>query len=341
MKIPSKKTAGAASSSRGFTLVELLVVIAIIGILIALLLPAIQAARESARRAQCVNHSKQIVLSLQTYESTHGRVPKNYRPSGTTWNLSNYITVGWMQGILPQIEESALHGRIDPKLPSLTATNLEVARTPIQTFLCPSDATNGGGLLARRSDYYDPSNFRAYDSNPLAITNYKACSGSNWGWGDYPGNFSIAGKNAHDTNGLLRCNGLICSNSFDTPPTPDLSDAEANRTKFRQIEDGLSHTFAIGECIPNYTAWSWWFGNNSSTATCAIPLNTQTRTPPLDDSRSPTEWSRNMSFNSFHPGGANFGNCDGSVSFVTDEIDIKVYRGLATISGGEIAAVTQ
>jgi prepilin-type N-terminal cleavage/methylation domain-containing protein len=325
----------------GFTLVELLVVIAIIGILIALLLPAIQAARESARRAQCVNNVKQIVLSLNTYESTHKRVRKNFRPSGTTWNLTDYITVGWMQGILPYVEESALHDRIDPKLPSLTGTNLEVARTPIQTFLCPTDATNGNGLLGRRSDYIEPSNFRAYDANQLAVSNYKACSGSNWAWGDYPGIFSISGKNKHDTNGLLKCNGLICSNSFDTPPTPDVSAAEANRTKFRQVEDGLSHSFAIGECIPSFSAWCWWFGNNSSTATCAIPLNTQTRMPPLDDNRSPVEWARNMSFNSLHPGGSNFGNCDGSVTFVTDEIDVKVYRALATISGGELTSVSQ
>jgi prepilin-type processing-associated H-X9-DG protein/prepilin-type N-terminal cleavage/methylation domain-containing protein len=327
---------GKVRAATAFTLVELLVVIAIIGVLVALLLPAIQAAREAARRTQCVSQAKQLVLGIHSYESAHKAVPKNLRPSGTTWDLNTYITIGWIQGVLPYIEQQALYSRIDRELPSLINQNLEVARTPIPILLCPSDATNEGGLLPRRSDYQDPSNFRAYDSNPLAVTNYKACSGSNWAWGDFPGNFSIAGKNANDTHGLLRCNGLICSNSIETTPTPDLSICDANRTRFRQVEDGLSNTFAVGEAIPSYSAWNWWFGNNSSTSTCAIPLNTQTHMPPLEDNRSPFEWSRNMSFDSFHPGGANFAMCDGSVKFVTDEIDYSAYKALATISGGEI-----
>lgn len=323
----------------GFTLVELLVVIAIIGVLVALLLPAVQAAREAARRTQCVSSSKQLALALHSYESAHGAVPENFRPSGRTYE-SDYITVGWMQGILPYIEQQALFNRIDRKLPSLSGANLEVARTPIPVLLCPSDSTNNGGLLTRRSDYHSFSNLRKFDGDPLAVTNYKASCGSNWGWGEFAGHFSTAGKNAHDTNGLLRCNGLICSNSFNEPPTPDLAVAEDNRTKYRQIEDGLSNTFAIGEAIPSFTAWNWWFCNNASMATCAVPLNTQTRLPPVDAAlSSATEWVRTMSFNSFHPGGANFAMCDGSVTFITDEIDYTAYKALATISGGEVISL--
>jgi prepilin-type N-terminal cleavage/methylation domain-containing protein len=140
----------------GFTLVELLVVIAIIGVLVALLLPAVQAAREAARRTQCVNSSKQIALAIHNYESANGAVPENFRPSGTTFE-SDYVTIGWMQGILPYIEQQALFSRIDRKLPSLTGVNLEVARTPIAALLCPSDSTNNGGLMTRRSDYHNPS----------------------------------------------------------------------------------------------------------------------------------------------------------------------------------------
>ena len=321
----------------GFTLVELLVVIAIIGVLVALLLPAVQAAREAARRTQCVNSSKQIALALHNYESAKGAVPENFRPSGTTFE-SDYVTVGWMQGILPYIEQQALFSRIDRKLPSLTGINLEVARTPIAALLCPSDSTNNGGLMTRRSDYHSFSNLRAFDGDPLAVTNYKVSCGSNWNWGDYPGLFSTGGKNAHDADGLRKCNGLICSNSYDFPPTADLALADSNRTRYRQIEDGLSNTFAIGEAIPSYTAWNWWYCNNASMATCAVPLNTQTRIPPTDASlSSATEWTRTMSFNSLHPGGGNFAMCDGSVTFVTDEIDIAIYRELATISGGELA----
>jgi prepilin-type N-terminal cleavage/methylation domain-containing protein/prepilin-type processing-associated H-X9-DG protein len=339
---PRASSSRTATRSRGgFTLVELLVVIAIIGVLVALLLPAVQAAREAARRTQCVNNSKQLALSLHSYESAHGAVPENFRPSGRTFE-SDYITIGWMQGVLPYIEQQSLFSRINRKLPSLSGTNLEVARTPIPALLCPSDTTNDGGLLARRSDYHSFSNLRAFNGDSLAVTNYKVCSGSNWGWGDYPGNFSVGGKNAHDTNGLLRCNGLICSNSFNEPPTADVAAAEDNRTKYRQIEDGLSNTFAIGEAIPSFTAWNWWFCNNASMATCAIPLNTQTRIPPTDALlSSATEWARTMSFNSLHVGGANFAMCDGSVTFVTDEIDYGIYRALATISAGELAVLSK
>jgi prepilin-type N-terminal cleavage/methylation domain-containing protein/prepilin-type processing-associated H-X9-DG protein len=322
----------------GFTLVELLVVIAIIGVLVALLLPAVQAAREAARRTQCVNSSKQLALALQNYESANGAVPENFRPSGRTFE-SDYVTIGWMQGVLPYIEQQTLFSRIDRKLPSLTGVNLEIARTPIPALLCPSDSTNNGGLMTRRSDYHSFSNLRGFDGDSLAVTNYKVSSGSNWNWGDYPGNFSTAGKNAHDANGLLKCNGLICSNSFNEPPTPDPAVAEDNRTKYRQIEDGLSNTFAIGEAIPSFTAWNWWYCNNASMATCAVPLNTQTRNPPVDALlSSATQWAYTMSFNSAHPGGGNFAMCDGSVTFVTDEIDVGIYRTLATISGGEIAS---
>jgi prepilin-type N-terminal cleavage/methylation domain-containing protein/prepilin-type processing-associated H-X9-DG protein len=328
-----------ARRQRGFTLVELLVVIAIIGVLVALLLPAVQAAREAARRTQCVNSSKQLALAIHNYESAKGAVPENLRPSGRTYE-SDYVTIGWMQGILPYIEQQSLYSRIDRKLPSLTGVNLEVARTPIAALLCPSDTTNDGGLLTRRSDYHSFSDLRKFDGDPLAVTNYKVSSGSNWSAGDYPGIFSTAGKNAHDANGLLRCNGLICSNSFDVGLPVDPALAEDNRTKYRQIEDGLSNTFAIGEAIPSFTSWNWWYCNNASVATCAIPLNTQTRMPnQYDNIPLGQRWAYEMQFNSFHPGGGNFAMCDGSVTFVTDEIDIAIYRELATISGGEIASL--
>jgi prepilin-type N-terminal cleavage/methylation domain-containing protein/prepilin-type processing-associated H-X9-DG protein len=339
--VRESETRKSAQRRGGFTLVELLVVIAIIGVLVALLLPAVQAAREAARRTQCVNSSKQIALALHNYESANGAVPENFRPSGTTFE-SDYVTIGWMQGILPYIEQQALFSRINRKLPSLTGVNLEVARTPIAALLCPSDTTNNSGLLTRRSDYHSFSNLRGFDGDPLAVTNYKVSSGSNWDWGLFRVYFSTGGKNAHDADGLRKCNGLICSNSFEVTPTPDLAVAEANRTKYRQIEDGLSNTFAIGEAIPSFTAWNWWFCNNASMATCAIPVNTQTRNPPTDASlSSATDWAFTMSFNSFHPGGANFAMCDGSVTFVTDEIDFVAYRELATISAGEIASLNK
>jgi prepilin-type processing-associated H-X9-DG protein len=279
---------------------------------------------------------RQLALAIHNYESANGEVPENVRPSGNTFDLNAYITIGWMQGILPHAEQGALFARINPKTPSLIGQNLEVAKTVVAGFLCPSDFTNEGGLMARRSDYY--ASGANYETKPLAVTNYKACSGSNWAWGDFAGVMTDGGKNAKKTNGLIECNGLICSNSFGAGPSV-LADAAANRTSFRQIEDGLSQTFALGEAIPAFTPWNWWFGNNTAVALCTSPFNKQMLLPnPLWDFGV---WSEAFGFNSYHVGGGNMAMCDGAVTFLSDNIDLTAYRNLATISAGEVASLPQ
>jgi prepilin-type processing-associated H-X9-DG protein len=130
---------------------------------------------------------------------------------------------------------------------------------------------------------------------------------------------------------------LICSNTFGAAPSV-LADAKANRTKFKQIEDGLSNTFAVGEAIPAFTQWNWWFGNNTAVAECAGPMNKQLLLPdPLADFDF---WPEAFGFNSYHPGGGNMAMCDGSVAFVLDNLALDVYRNLATVSAGEVASIT-
>jgi prepilin-type N-terminal cleavage/methylation domain-containing protein len=308
-----------------FTLVELLVVIAIIGILVALLLPAVQAAREAARRMQCSNNTKQISLSLHNYHDVYNKLPINYRPSGTTFQ-ANYSTWSWMQGILPFIEQAPLYGQLTPATPMRDANNLRVSETVIRTFLCPSDGLNQNGLMNNRSDVQPTTVIKA-------VTNYKACCGSNWDWAPFI-NRPATGRWPNDGNGLIHCNGIICSNSYNVPPS-NASEVQRNLTPFGAITDGLSNTFALGEAIPAWSQWTWWYCNNASVSTCAIPLNYRRGMEEL--TRFVTNWNRNWGFYSLHPGGATFGLCDGSVTFVSDTIDLTVYRNLATISGGETA----
>ncbi|MGQ9576184.1 MAG: DUF1559 domain-containing protein, partial [Thermoguttaceae bacterium] len=295
--------------------------------LIALLLPAVQAAREAARRSHCANNIKQITLAMHSYEDAAKSLPINYRPSGTTFQ-TDYSTYSWMQGILPYIEQDPTFKRLRPAMPIYEPGNDAASKQVIGTFLCPSDGMNQSGLMDNRSDL--PANVRV-----RAISNYKACCGSNWAWAPFV-NTSPRGRWANDGNGLIHCNGVICSNSYGVPPS-DPNVVRANLTRLAEIKDGTSNTFALGEAVPAWCAWTWWFCNNATTATCAIPLNYRLGVDEL--SQYIWNWNRNFGFYSLHPGGGQFSLCDASVRFINDNVDLTVYRCIATINAQELVQV--
>ena len=319
-----------------FTLVELLVVIAIIGILVGLLLPAVQAAREAARRMQCSNNVKQLGLAFHNYESATKGLPINYATRGRLGFPNDGPGIAnsgrsWMQMILPYIEQTNLYSNIDftvglqPKTSAPTTPvgkNRLVAQTVVRAFLCPSDDSNNDGILTSRSDLNETN----APADAWAVTNYKACAGTNWDWGVFRWNNSgvtgVGGKNAGQNDGLNLCNGVICSNQtgFNSP------------TRMRDITDGTSNTYVIGEAMAGWSQWNWWYNPNAVTATCAIPLNRVLRV-----ARNIGNWPDNYAFASRHTGGGQFGLGDGSVRFVSDNIDTVTYRAFATISSGEVA----
>ena len=297
---------------RGFTLIELLVVIAVISLLVALLLPAVQNAREAARRMQCRGHLKQIGLALHNYHGAHRMFPINYGQG--EYNETNR-GVSWLQMLLPYIDQRPLYGNIRFGEPANQAENLAVSQTVVPVFLCPSDS-HGNGVMPNRRNA----------DGPRAVTNYKASLGSNWNWGRYGPVVSTSGRNANDPDGLEHCNGLICRNG-----AIDASSHGLFTTRLRDVRDGTSTTFAAGESVPEWSWHTWWFSFNASTATCAIPLNSwYFPEDSLDD------WWNNYGFLSRHPQGANFGMVDGSVRFVSENISIRVYHQLGTIQGGEV-----
>jgi prepilin-type N-terminal cleavage/methylation domain-containing protein len=314
----------------GFTLIELLVVIAIIAILIALLLPAVQQASEAARRTQCKNNMKQIGLALHNYLDVHQAFPMSYSIDGIFTNLGKGRS--WIVGILPYFDQGPLYNTIDmsaPLAPTATSPtptpyspNTIAAMSVLTALLCPSDSSYGAGKL----------NGRANLSNDFwGVTSYKAVAGNNWGSSSataYNGvtynwiRTHATGRNSPSNNGLDAGNGWMCRNNRAGGPFV---------TRIRDFSDGTSNTLMVGEALPGrVTHTTWWFFNHT-TATCAIPLNFYNKI-----NITAGDWPNNYSFASAHVGGGHFLMGDGTVRFVSENIDMNTYWNLATIDGKEI-----
>ena len=297
-----------SANRRGFTLIELLVVIGIIAILIALLLPAAQQVREAARRMQCTSHMKQITLAMHNYHDVHGAFPMNTSFTHDIGPLSR--SRSWMQGILPYIEQTAIYESIDQD--ESIQFNRAIAEMRVALYCCPTDTHDG--TYAYRADV--PEEWL------LGVTNYKACAGGNWGVGTYI--FEANGGRFHgSTDGCEEGDGLI----FECRHRPIT-------TRLRDVTDGTSQTFALGETVVDWTKWAWWYSNNAVTGTCGIPLNHRGESTvpglPSDD------WTHAYGFASRHTGGGNFALVDGSVRFISENIDHFMYRDYASIQGGEV-----
>jgi prepilin-type N-terminal cleavage/methylation domain-containing protein/prepilin-type processing-associated H-X9-DG protein len=326
--------------SRGFTLVELLVVIAIIGVLVALLLPAVQTARESARRMQCANLLKQIMLACQNYESTAKRFPLNYASAGTTsqafFGGNGTVQCSWMAMILPYMEQKNLYDRVNWNIGLKDASgaptaNVLVAQQPVMSYVCPSAAAKKVYNL-REYPLRWPDPFGSFGA-----TCYKSCLGSDWNWGAY------ANPMGGVPHGLDGGNGFIVrEESLGTPGNMVLTECT-----YRRITDGTSNTIGVGESLPDLVAASFWYGGNCVIATTAIPMNRQiqrfndskaTGVPFWGDGTNYTlywEWNEGYGYNSRHPGGCQFAFVDGSVKMLPLNINMATYRALGTVDGGE------
>ena len=337
----------------GVTLVGVLVVIAVIGFLLCLLIPAVQHAREAARRMQCINNLKQLSLAANNYHFSNNCFPYNYGSTASLTSAGTATCRSWIVANIPYMEQSGICLCSTTNL--LVATLDTIASGPGKVveiaYLCPSDLGSRPGISTAAADFNFP-----YGSP--AITNYKACSGSNWGTNDYPSsvaygsikpfwnsipangcnagsygftNSTTAGRNAGSTDGFEHGNGVICRN---------WTNLEKNVVGIKDIRDGTSNTFFAGEAVASWNLWNWWYWPNCVTATCAIDLNWPQKRPDAgsvspDGSTAPGDQYQVSGFHSKHPGGANFAYCDGSVAFISDAIDRAVYRALATVSGKE------
>jgi len=293
------KISGTKTHKNGFTLIELLVVIAIIAILVSLLLPAVQQAREAARRSACKNQLKQIGLALHNYHDIHNTLPPGTVFKAGEANASNVATWGWSAFLLPLLEQSALydqlgvgHSTLDEVLQD--ATRQRLTQQPLSVFRCPSDV---GPQLNNRRSFNTP--YSAYFNSGSAIlgtSNYIAVAGTRW---TLPQQWLT---NQRDPWGAFW---------------------GASKVKFSSITDGLSQTVLIGErdwvCragvwagVRNYNG-NGNVGNQASLGLVDVKIND----PTLDANSNPL---CEGGFSSRHASGAHFVLGDGSVRFVSENI---------------------
>jgi prepilin-type N-terminal cleavage/methylation domain-containing protein/prepilin-type processing-associated H-X9-DG protein len=302
---------------RAFTLVELLVVIAIIGILVALLLPAVQAAREAARRMQCLNNLKQIGLAMHNYHDTKQTLPFACGYTAQTGT--------WVAFLHPFMEQQNLYNAFNFNLKLVDSANAPAVKTIVPTYICPSDGNAGQALVGGRiQPYHNPPN-----------------SMGTW----YVVSMGPCRDGTSDTNSCVFCPAspkapsYCCQGSDYGSSGPEgNSPGLFGRTwrtcyTFGEVPDGLSNTILCGETIPKHCTYNGAYNQNFPMAGTTIPINTMDQTNDGVDSL----WWRGCGFKSKHSGGANFVLGDGSVQFFSENIDYKLFNGLGTRAGGEVS----
>lgn len=317
---------------KAFTLVELLVVIAIIGILIALLLPAVQAARVAARRTQCRNQLKQIGIALHNYHSARKVLPGGAAYDGDA--VSRWLPGGnWVILAMPYMEERGIYDSIDHKARLMDVVNRNAVKQVVNGLICPADPDASQPLLKGR-------NFGAGHPSPDVQPGlwYAGCTGPT-----HDGNLMTDGcpycPDRTPSNSNFCCQGF----NIGTWGSPNGSIAQHSFAgmfgrcpkgiRFQKVSDGLSHTLMVGESLPTECLLLSLYTQNFPVTGTLIPLNTFVTMGPT------ATFQQACGFKSRHPGGVHFAMGDGSVHFVEENINFRIYNNLGSRAGNEAVAL--
>jgi prepilin-type N-terminal cleavage/methylation domain-containing protein/prepilin-type processing-associated H-X9-DG protein len=330
--------------TRAFTLIELLVVIAIIGVLIALLLPAVQAAREAARRMQCTNNLKQIGLGLHNYEGANGVLPPQHVLSGFGNTVLWWGSWGPGPRILPYMEQGPVFDSINFSLPYTSPVNTTAAGLTVSVLLCPSEpkqqvATHGFGLAGVSSygfcmgDWYVWGGFSSQFNRSAFTTN----ASRRWAEFSDGSSHTLLASEVKTYQPYLRdCGGLSLIKDPNNIPDPSAGPLD------------VAPEYSGGPCQLAGSGHSEWIdGHVHQTGfTTAWPPNKRTpggATRVDSDLSGVREMHGGPTFaaitaRSHHPGGVNALFGDGSAKFVKSTIDGRTWRALGTIAGGEVVS---
>jgi len=296
---------------RGFTLIELLVVIAIIGVLIALLLPAVQAAREAARRTQCANHVKQLALACLEHEETHGHFPTGgwgFRCVGLPdRGFGPKQPGGWIYNLLPYVEQQSLHDLYDS--PVLSNGLRTLVETPLAILHCPSRRTS-----------------MPYPVGPAPWQPYWTSNLTHCARNDYAMN---AGTSIIDAAGPSDING--------PPPDPGVTNGMTGRAyvvRLAEITDGPSNTYLLGEKYmnPDHYLDAQDLGDNENAYVGSDRDVLRHHFRPLQDTPG-LDYS--YSFGSPHSSVFHMALCDGSVRTISYQIDLTIHQRLVDRADGQ------
>jgi prepilin-type processing-associated H-X9-DG protein len=310
-------------------------VIAIIAVLIGLLLPAVQSARESARRISCSNKIRQLALAAVNYQDANRKFPVSVSQwgegSGTKVCSRNNTCTGrgWILETLPFMEQGDLYARLAPSTTGNIYSNgglkavAALLNAPQSGLACPSDPDGGRTFRVDTRGVTGPFMDQSMANTEVAITNYKGVLGATRVGGsfgsiwprhdDEPG----AAADCHNNGSNRTCKGVFWRNSYQYP------------VRIKDMIDGTSKTLLIGEAVYAHDHHAVALYSDGDWAACNVPLN-YLPNPPV-----PQNWWNVRGFRSLHRGGANFARADGSVRFTDESIDMTAYIALSTRNRGD------